>query len=140
MNCFEARNAFRSLWREELAPDARRALFDHLKGCAPCDRAFRTFALSAPVLHSEHPPREQTAIPALRPTPRVSQHRGQNDSLPVRAALAATVMFTLAAGLAAYLSAVAPRESLDQALTGPEPAAVEVVDTQSLDLSNDLVR
>ena len=53
MNCFEARQDFRSFWRKELAPERRGAFLAHLAECAKCDGAFRIFALTAPVFHSE---------------------------------------------------------------------------------------
>jgi hypothetical protein len=52
MNCFEARQDFVSFWRGALAGERRSDLLAHLKGCAKCDRAFRTFTLTAPMLHS----------------------------------------------------------------------------------------
>jgi hypothetical protein len=52
MNCFEARQDFVSFWRSALEGERRRELLAHLKGCLKCDRAFRTFALTAPMLHS----------------------------------------------------------------------------------------
>ncbi len=51
MNCFEARPQFVDLWRSRLDAARRRALLAHLKECAKCDRAFRAFALTAPMLH-----------------------------------------------------------------------------------------
>ena len=52
MNCFEARQDFVNFWRGALDGERRRVLLAHLKGCAKCDRAFRAFALTAPMLHS----------------------------------------------------------------------------------------
>lgn len=51
MNCFEARPRFVDLWRGTLDAESRAALLAHLKECAKCDRAFRAFALTAPMLH-----------------------------------------------------------------------------------------
>jgi Putative zinc-finger len=51
MNCFEARPQFVDLWRGTLDAESRAALLAHLEECAKCDRAFRTFALTAPMLH-----------------------------------------------------------------------------------------
>jgi hypothetical protein len=62
MNCFETRREFAAFWRRAM-PSADRAWFvEHLKACAQCDRAFRTFALSAPVVHSGSQPDEAAAI------------------------------------------------------------------------------
>jgi hypothetical protein len=52
MNCFEARQDFVGFWRSALEGERRRELLAHLKGCSKCDRAFRAFALSAPMVHS----------------------------------------------------------------------------------------
>jgi len=52
MNCFEARQGFVSFWQRSLEGERRRELLAHLKGCSKCDRAFRAFALTAPMLHS----------------------------------------------------------------------------------------
>jgi hypothetical protein len=52
MNCFEARQDFVGFWRRTLDDERRRALLAHLKECVKCDRAFRAFALTAPMLHS----------------------------------------------------------------------------------------
>jgi hypothetical protein len=52
MNCFEARQDFVGFWQRALDGERRRELLAHLKGCSKCDRAFRAFALTAPMLHS----------------------------------------------------------------------------------------
>jgi len=52
MNCFEARQDFVGFWQQALEGERRRELLAHLKGCTKCDRAFRAFALTAPMLHS----------------------------------------------------------------------------------------
>jgi hypothetical protein len=57
MNCFEARQDFASFWRHALGGERRRELLGHLKECAKCDRAFRAFALTAPLLHASGGPR-----------------------------------------------------------------------------------
>jgi predicted anti-sigma-YlaC factor YlaD len=51
MNCFETRKEFVSFWRGALDGERRQMLLSHLKGCSKCDRAFRAFALTAPMLH-----------------------------------------------------------------------------------------
>jgi len=56
MNCFEARNDFVAFWQKTLADQHRAQLLAHLRGCATCDRSFRTFALTAPVLYSATEP------------------------------------------------------------------------------------
>jgi len=56
MNCFEAKSDFVAFWQKALANERRVHLLTHLHGCATCDRAFRTFALTAPVLYSATEP------------------------------------------------------------------------------------
>jgi len=51
MNCFEVRQDFVGFWQRGLDGERRRELLGHLKGCFKCDRAFRAFALTAPMLH-----------------------------------------------------------------------------------------
>jgi hypothetical protein len=51
MNCFEARQDFVGFWQGALGNERRRSLLAHLAGCPKCDRAFRAFALTAPMLH-----------------------------------------------------------------------------------------
>jgi hypothetical protein len=56
MNCFEAKNDFIALWQKKLGHQRRSQLLAHLRGCATCDRSFRIFALTAPVLYSAAEP------------------------------------------------------------------------------------
>jgi hypothetical protein len=129
MNCFEARQEFPALWRKTATAERRAELLAHLKGCEKCDHAFRVFALTAPVLHSEM---ERPATRASRPARRefsladrprrfasvsreVSFAR-QNRWLPMAAAAAIFVFATSAA----YLSARVPNESIGEALSVPE--------------------
>jgi hypothetical protein len=65
MNCFETRQEFVSFWRGALDGERRQNLLSHLKGCPKCDRAFRAFALTAPMLH----PRGEAADAIVRATP-----------------------------------------------------------------------
>jgi hypothetical protein len=53
MNCLEARKEFPAFWRRTMPLVARANLIEHLRDCADCDRSFRSFALTAPVVHSE---------------------------------------------------------------------------------------
>ena len=66
MNCFEARNDFVAFWQKTLDGNRRVQLLAHLRGCAGCDRSFRSFALTAPVLYSafEPGPNSEIAQPA----------------------------------------------------------------------------
>lgn len=133
MNCFEARNSFASFWRKALDSESRETLLVHLKQCAGCDRAFRVFALTAPLLYSTAVPAQRATAAEWREPSRVagpSRRRvytpgganSRHDSgRPRWRALAAMLAMIAAAGFAAYLSAAEPRETLDEALTNPEP-------------------
>lgn len=72
MNCFEARQDFVSFWRRALDGERRRELLAHLEGCSKCDRAFRAFALTAPMLHAggAAATAESALSATLRGTPR----------------------------------------------------------------------
>ena len=56
MNCFEARSDFVAFWQKTLTHERRAQLLMHLSGCVTCDRSFRSFALTAPVLYSAAQP------------------------------------------------------------------------------------
>ena len=56
MNCFEARSDFVAFWQKTLTHERRAQVLMHLRGCVTCDRSFRTFALTAPVLYSATEP------------------------------------------------------------------------------------
>src|ERR1700687_1265398 len=64
MNCFESRQEFSAIWRTRATPERRAETLAHLKSCAKCDHAFRVFALTAPVLHSESDPPPAARAPA----------------------------------------------------------------------------
>jgi hypothetical protein len=74
MNCFEARQDFVRFWQSALDGERRRDLLAHLKGCSKCDRAFRAFALTAPMLHSGS---AAAAGSAVR-----SASEGRSDAMP----------------------------------------------------------
>ena len=61
MNCFQARQEFVSFWRGELDGERRRVLLAHLAQCARCDKAFRAFALTAPLSSRRRTLRHLTA-------------------------------------------------------------------------------
>lgn len=115
------------MWRKTLTAERRGELLAHLKGCEKCDHAFRVFALTAPVLHSEierYPAR--VSRPARREfsladRPRRFASASREVSRPSRwipmAAAAAIFVFATSA---AYLSARVPDESIGEALSVPE--------------------
>jgi hypothetical protein len=61
MNCFEARQDFVGFWQGALGDEHRQNLLAHLKGCPKCDRGFRAFALTAPMLHGQSGATAQSA-------------------------------------------------------------------------------
>ncbi|MGH7913426.1 MAG: hypothetical protein ACREPW_02085, partial [Candidatus Binataceae bacterium] len=80
---FEARQDFVDFWRSALDGERRSELLGHLKGCSKCDRAFRAFALTAPMLHSSGATADAAGVSATpdvaRPdVPQVAQN-GQID-------------------------------------------------------------
>jgi negative regulator of sigma E activity len=142
MNCFEARHDFAALWRRELSDQRRAALSEHLTRCAKCDRAFRSFALTAPVLHSpaEPPahPREARAIHADSPRRLAVAASRQAHAGPRWAAMCAAVTLFAAASLAAWLSVTTPVESLDDALSIPDQSpASQLFEQSTAAASND---
>jgi len=83
MNCFEARQDFVGFWHGALDGERRRELLAHLKGCSKCDRAFRAFALTAPMLHSKDEATVEAGSSATpqddqRVAPPVEQNAPQN--------------------------------------------------------------
>ncbi len=141
MNCFEARQEFGEFWRGALAAERRAELLAHLKSCAGCDHAFRAFALTAPVLHSESEPASRRgSAPArefsLADRPRRLAAASRGAQRPQRwFAMCAAVTVFIAAGLAAYLSVTAPVESLNDVLGNSE--TVDLFSEQASLTSND---
>jgi hypothetical protein len=119
MNCFEARKEFAAFWRRTMPLAERARLLEHLSACAQCDRSFRVFALSAPVVHSESQP--DAAASAVRPAlnlvrPRrfvalgaeAFTRRAPEHSWRVAAAAAALVVI---GGFTAWSSTQSPAEN-----------------------------
>jgi hypothetical protein len=109
---------------------ARRVeLSAHLRECSRCDRSFRVFALSAPVLHSNSEPERRTTpirTGSLRP---VRALNGQLKRNPYRARHAsgwggavAAFMIAAAAGIAAYV-AVTPKVTFEDAIVADNSGA-----------------
>jgi hypothetical protein len=142
MNCFEARHDFAALWRRELSDQRRAELSEHLTRCAKCDRAFRAFALTAPVLHSPaEPPAHRSEVRAIHAdsarhfaaAPRPPAHEG-----PRWFAMCAAVTLFVAASLAAWLSVTTPVESLGDALsTQDQSPAAQLFEQTTAGASND---
>ncbi len=138
MNCFEARQDFRSFWRRELAPERRAEFVAHLAECSKCDGAFRTFALTAPVLHSDAEP-ARVGLPARRIA--ASAHRdGRAHRQPSRFAawlsMAAVVALFITGASAAYYSVATPVETLSDAIHQPA-SSVELVSADFPETNSD---
>lgn len=131
------------LWRGTLGPERRAALLAHLRECAKCDRGFRAFALTAPMLH----PRGAAGAPAgeadgpqsLR-TPAGAGQAPRTDAARAAEILRRAAVYRLqpratartwgriagalsavaAAILLAYVAVATPPQSLDDALTATQ--------------------
>jgi len=136
MNCFEIRQAFVPFWQRTMPSDQRAAFNTHLQSCERCDRSFRVFALTAPVLHSDGAPMvgttgaptvgaARTRVTVLR-RPSVRARRDRNShgfamrswwALGAAGAVAAAV-------LAVYVMAARPSSAyvLEQTITGDDPS------------------
>ena len=141
INCFEARQEFPAFWRRELAAERRAALVNHLAGCAKCDRAFRNFAVGAPVLHAvgEPPARTQAQGQSARGT-RARRSGGvvRGEFVPRRGlAMSAAAMVLIAASLAAYFSVTTPVDTLNDELS-TEPIATQILGPDLYPSSEDL--
>ena len=141
INCFEARQEFPAFWRRELAAERRAALVNHLAGCAKCDRAFRNFAVGAPVLHSvgEPPARIHAEAQSARGTH--ARRLGgvvRGEFVPRRGlAMSAAAMVLIAASLAAYFSVTTPVDTLNDELS-TEPIATQILGPDLYPSSEDL--
>src|SRR5258708_1747688 len=131
MNCFESRQEFSALWRNRATGERRAEIMAHLKSCAKCDHAFRVFALTAPVLHSESEPASAARVSAParrefslgdRPRRFASVSR-ETPSPRVWAAMsAAAAVFVVATSVALY-SVRTPHRTFGEELAMPEPSA-----------------
>jgi anti-sigma factor RsiW len=142
MNCFEARHDFAALWRRELSDQRRAELSEHLTRCSKCDRAFRAFALTAPVLHSPAESaahrREVRVLDAASPRNTALVRRRHGHEGPRWVAMCAAVTLFVAASMAAWLAVTTPVESLGDALTSQDQSpAAQLFEQSTADTSND---
>jgi hypothetical protein len=128
MNCFESRQEFSAIWRNRATPERRAETLAHLKSCAKCDHAFRLFALTAPVLHSESEPPSAARVLAparqafsLGDRPRRFASVSREMERPRRwVAMSAAAAIFVVASSAAFFSAETPRQTLGEELSMPE--------------------
>ena len=141
INCFEARQELPAFWRRELPAERRAELVSHLAGCAKCDRAFRNFALGAPVLHSVGEPAARTVAEgqsARDPRPRRSAGVVRGEFVPRRGlAMSAAALVLVAASLAAYFSVTTPVDTLNEELS-TDPIATQILGPDLYPSSEDL--
>ena len=120
MNCFEARQDFRGFWKKELEAERRTALIQHLSECPKCDAAFRAFALTAPVLHSESEPYRPASIPRERTASQARRSGGAYREMRRSSAwlsIAAAVALFIVGASAAYVSVEPPSTTLSEAIS-----------------------
>jgi hypothetical protein len=130
MNCLEARQEFKAFWRRKLPLDTRAELLEHLRQCRKCDRSFRVYALSAPVLHSDgegdniaSPTRAIRLHSVARSPARALRHPPQRDVKPLRGVLGATIGLVAAVAVTIYVAqGPAPQEVLEEAMTSENPS------------------
>jgi hypothetical protein len=138
MNCFEARKEFPSFWRRMMTPEERTAFLAHVGRCARCDRAFRVFALTAPVLHGESPSKESMGVaqssvatheswPYARSELSVTSRRGATVTGSAAVPRASRTVWAAAALAAAallvvYIAAATPGQTLEDAIAGEDSA------------------
>jgi hypothetical protein len=136
MNCFEARQEFSALWRKRATGERRAEILAHLNGCAKCEHAFRVFALTAPVLHSESEPAPAARVssPARRefslsdrPRRFASVALEAASPRPWFAMAAAAAIFVIASS-AAFYSVNVPRQTLSEELSMPDTNAEAAAD------------
>jgi hypothetical protein len=130
MSCLEARKEFPRYWRRAMSEAARLRLVEHLRDCPRCDRAFRTFALSAPVIHSTIAADVLDSVPRA-PLDLVRRRRsiisrGEPRQTWRTAALAAALL--VAAGLTAWSSAQSPTPNFVESVVG-ESSEVDPIDS-----------
>lgn len=131
MNCFESRQEFPAVWRKRATGERRAEILAHLKTCAKCDHAFRVFALTAPVLHSELEPPSAARVssPARREfslgdRPRRFASVSRETASPRRwAAMSAAAAIFVVASSAAFYSVKAPAQTLSEELSMPDASA-----------------
>ncbi len=139
MSCFVARQDFRAFWRKELTPERRTAFIAHLGQCPKCDAAFRTFALTAPVFHSEAEPLRSVSTVRRSPAPALRAGRAYRDLRRSSGwmSMAAVLALFITGASAAYFSVETPTQTLSDAIHQPAPF-VELVSADFTETNSDL--
>ena len=127
MNCMETRQHFAGFWRKALAPDERRAFLDHLAGCPACNHAFRSFALTAPVLYGDLA--RGAAAPGSAPA--VRAYAG--GAPRIRSVEGFVIIAALAAALIVYL-ALPPRVTFEDVIVEDDSSVARTTYSPTDDL------
>lgn len=130
MNCFDTHKEFVAFWNRTLESERRAAFTAHLRGCAKCDRAFRIFALSAPVLHSDREPEAHSrpyqapapSLPLGVRRPALARRSGSYQWL----SMAAAAVLLIVSGMAAWTAANPSGQNVMEAIAGDNPAIEQV--------------
>ena len=126
MNCFQARRDFPDFWRQRLDPATTDELAGHLGVCGLCDQAYRLFALTAPVLHSDADAVE-AMLAGERAPRRRRAHResgsAADHAIERHGALWAALSMLVAASVVAYMSVAVPDDTLAAALSRIHPTS-----------------
>ncbi|MGH7985978.1 MAG: hypothetical protein ACREQX_06800 [Candidatus Binataceae bacterium] len=123
MNCFEAQKEFARFWRRDLPFVDAQAFTAHLRQCARCDRAFRVFALSAPVLQSENEPWMSVENrSASRPARLPREENRPRDGTRAFAAIGTVLALAAAVMLFVYTTEVPPYQMLANTLVSDSAA------------------
>jgi hypothetical protein len=124
MDCLEARRDFGRFWRKTLEVNQRAAFLSHLRVCSRCDRSFRIFALTAPILiddrHQVRSSRLGRTLEGRRVTSSVQ--RGDCYSKPKRRHAAGIMSAVAAAALLLYVFGPALRHHSRQKSPGEHQA------------------
>jgi hypothetical protein len=138
MNCFEAKNNFIAFWQKKLSHQRQAQLLAHLRTCATCDRSFRVFALTAPVLYSATEP--DSTADATRPrSPETGEFNlpGNSSSTPnwslVRRLNRILAAFVMAAAAAIVLYFTAPPHMTFEDAIAADNSNAEVASYPSTD-------
>jgi hypothetical protein len=109
-----------------MASVARASLIEHLRECADCDRSFRSFALAAPVVHSETTSdtaasAQRAPLNLVRPQrfaiSRVERTERRLPERPWKVAAAAALLL-MTGGVTAWSSARWPTQNFIESVAG----------------------
>jgi hypothetical protein len=129
MNCFDASKDFCAFWRRTIPLSDRARLVEHLAACAQCDRSFRAFALTAPVMHSERLPEATSSsvrppLSLVRPRRFAAGRAGPfarpTNEHPWRVAAAAAALLVIG-GFTAWSFTEMPAENFAEGVVADSP-------------------